>query len=99
MGMSSRNLNDFTHTAAPALDLALTGNLRPKRVIYPTDFFPLSSEKEQSLTDEFVAAIEKYAAVKVEKVSLADTWAKKTPCKAKGQGLGEFMSSVSVLRK
>lgn len=94
--MSSRNLNDFIHTAAPALNLALTGKLSPKRVIYPTDFFPLSSEKEQALTEEFVAAVEKRTGVKAERISLADTWAKNPPCKGKGQSLNEFLGSVSI---
>lgn len=76
MGLTARSLENMVHLIAPSFKLDWKATARPKRIIYPTDFASLLTDKQKALMDEFVAAWEKVLNTKAEKISLADAWAK-----------------------
>lgn len=93
VGISGRSLQDIMHLIGPSFKLPWKATAQPKRIVYPTDFKDLLSEKQQSLMDEFVEAAEKLLKVKAEKISLADVWAKNPPSEAGKQSLDEYLGS------
>ncbi|TQV91793.1 beta-mannosidase precursor [Cordyceps javanica] len=94
-GLFSRSLEDLVHLTAPSFKLSWKATARPKRIIYPTDFSSLLSDKQNLLMDEFVAAWEKILNVKANNISLAETWAKNPPKEARGQTLNDYLGNAT----
>ncbi|KAK8145397.1 hypothetical protein G3M48_004481 [Beauveria asiatica] len=94
-GILGRSLEDLAHLIAPSFKLPWQATARPQRIIYPTDFAPLLSKKQQDLMDEFVAAWERALGVKADIISLADAWAKKPPREAGKQTLHDYLGHAA----
>lgn len=95
-GLSGRSLEDLVHLIAPSFKLSWKATTKPKRIVYPTDFASLLSDKQNALMDEFVTAWEKTLNVKADRISLADAWAKNPPQDAGNkQPLGDYLGNVS----
>lgn len=93
-GVLTRNLTELAFSAPALLGQQLAKINIPKRLLIPTDFFPLANAEFQKLLDLFVSSAQGKFNFKVEKISMADIWAKKPPCKAKGKSLNEFLGEV-----
>lgn len=95
-GLSGRSLEDLVHLIAPSFKLSWKATTKPKRIVYPTDFASLLSDKQNALMDEFVTAWEKTLNVKADRISLADAWVKNPPQDAGNkQPLGDYLGNVS----
>ncbi|KAM0740820.1 hypothetical protein ACQRIT_006004 [Beauveria bassiana] len=94
-GISSRSLEDLAHLIAPSFKLPWQATARPQRIVYPTDFAPLLSKKQQDLMGEFVAAWEKALGVKADNISLVDAWAKNPPWEAGKQTLHNYLGHAA----
>ncbi|KAM3504581.1 hypothetical protein MY11210_008300 [Beauveria gryllotalpidicola] len=94
-GISGRSLEDLVHLIAPSFKLPWQATARPQRIIYPTDFAPLLSKKQQDLMGEFVAAWEKALGVRADNISLADAWAKNPPREAGKQTLHDYLGHAA----
>lgn len=72
------------------------GKPLPRRIILPTDFFPLPNADHQQLLDEFIERLETYLGVKTESVSLAQLWDNNPPSDSlvAGETLQEFLAKV-----
>ncbi|KAF1739803.1 Outer envelope protein 64, chloroplastic [Beauveria bassiana] len=94
-GISSRSLEDLAHLIAPSFKLPWQATARPQRIVYPTDFAPLLSKKQQDLMGEFVAAWEKALGIKADNISLVDAWAKNPPSEAGKQTLHDYLGHAA----
>lgn len=95
-GFSSRSLRDLLKVVQTTLNMTNENVVFPKRIIYPLDLASIF-EETQTLTDKFVATLERFLGIQADKVSLSDIWDSKPPSEANGQSLEEYMRQVSVL--
>lgn len=68
----------------------------PKRIIYPTDFFPHANSEQQSMVDEFVGILESFLGVKKTEMSFEELWVQSLPDAAKNKTLKEYLEFVSL---
>ncbi|ATY58573.1 Amidase signature domain [Cordyceps militaris] len=94
-GLSARSLEDLVHLAAPSFTLPWKATTPPRRLVYPTDFASLLSDKQKSLMDEFVAAWETALGIKAVRLSLAETWTRNPPHEAGKQTLDDYLGTAA----
>ncbi|KAK3935820.1 amidase signature domain-containing protein [Diplogelasinospora grovesii] len=68
----------------------------PISLIYPVDFFPVANAEQMKLIDAFIVDMEATFGVKVEKVSIADTWQASPPTEANHAPIKEYLKDVAV---
>lgn len=75
MGLFARSLGDLALMVEHSLDIApdMSHN-PPRRIIYPTDFFPLRNPQHQQLFESFVQKLEAHLGVQRDEISLARLW-------------------------
>ncbi|KAL9100822.1 MAG: hypothetical protein Q9163_003852 [Psora crenata] len=91
IGLLCRDLGSLYHIAEWALDLKAFDSL-PKRILYPSDFFPHSNAKQQAMVDDYVNVLESYLGVKRTTFSFVELWSQCPPVEAGGKPLKVFLS-------
>ena len=93
IGLFSRSIQDLHYLASKTLDLN-DSDVFPKKILYPTDFFPHGNSNQQAMVEEFISILEKFLGVKRIDFSLIDRWAKCPPVAAQGKPLREYLAKV-----
>ncbi|KAF2645931.1 amidase signature enzyme [Massarina eburnea CBS 473.64] len=79
-GYLTRSLGDLWNLVKSSLGSAVSDTSKlPKKLLYPTDWFPYQSEEQQALTDEFVKAMEEYLGLQRTEICIAEEWKKTAP--------------------
>lgn len=79
VGLFSRRLDDLVSLAKHSLVIPDGSVKQSRRIIYPTDYFPLSDTKHQKLVDQFVQNLETHLGIERTEVNLARLWEKQPP--------------------
>ncbi|KAI1423369.1 hypothetical protein F5Y12DRAFT_758083 [Xylaria sp. FL1777] len=66
----------------------------PVEILYPTDWFPLQSEHQQKMTEEFLEHLEAFTLLKRTSVSIAEKWVQTAPEEFRGTSLKDFLGTV-----
>lgn len=66
---------------------------KPKKILYPTDFWPVAQEDQQTLFYEFIAKFEIYTDTKCVPISLADNWRENNPL-GTDKSLAEYFNNT-----
>lgn len=91
IGIMSRELNTLHYLAKSALVVKEFASF-PKRILYPTDFFPHSDPTQQAMVNELVITLENFLGVRKTEFSFAERWSQCPPSVAKGKSLKDFLS-------
>lgn len=91
IGFLSRDLGSLHRIAKSALELK-SFDSPPKRILYPSDFFPHSNARQQTMVDDYVDVLESYLGVKRITFSFVERWSQCPPEEAGGKPLKEFLS-------
>ncbi|KAK1244205.1 hypothetical protein MKX08_002343 [Trichoderma sp. CBMAI-0020] len=89
-GFSSRSLKDLLKVVQAASNMTNENVTFPKRIIYPLDLASIF-EEGQTLTDKFVATLERFLGIQADRISLSQIWNSRPPVEAHGQSLDEYM--------
>ena len=68
---------------------------RPKRLLYPIDYFPYPNSKAQVIMEKFVCQMEKFLQVTRETVCLATLWDDNDPS-GSGATLNNYLQNVRL---
>ncbi|ROW13500.1 hypothetical protein VPNG_04455 [Cytospora leucostoma] len=82
IGLLGRGLDHLVSVVKHSLDVPDGSVTLPRRIIYPTDFFPLPDPDQQKLVEDFVGKLEGYLGVRHAKISLAKLWQDKPPAES-----------------
>jgi hypothetical protein len=66
----------------------------PRKILYPTDWFPHANASQQRMVEDFIVALEKLLTVSPTKISLAEEWKRHGPQEAKGKTVNEYLATV-----
>jgi hypothetical protein len=69
-----------------------------KKLLYPTDWFPMKNPDQQKMVDHFVAAVEGVLDVKCTKISLEEEWSRSGPEHLRNKSLEQFLDKVGHFR-
>lgn len=69
-----------------------------KKLLYPTDWFPMSNPDQQKMVDRFVAAVEAVLDVKSTRISLEEEWSSSGPENLRNNSLEQFLDKVGLYR-
>lgn len=100
MGIFGRSLDHLALLANHSLAAPTNANDRtPRRIIYPTDFFPIPDPAHQQLIDLFIEKLETLVGTKKDPLSLDKLWDESRPPQSSSAGhtLREFMQKVVTL--
>ncbi|GAB1319268.1 hypothetical protein MFIFM68171_09478 [Madurella fahalii] len=90
-GAFSRSLRDLQIFAKAALGSTIKGfKTFPRRILYPTDFFPQGDSAQQHLIDRFIGLLEEFLGVEKTSFSLAEIWKKNPPVEANGKSFEDY---------
>ena len=92
--MFSRSVKGLEYLTSQTLDVKKTDHF-PKKILYPTDFFPHSNPDQQEMVEQFISRVEKFLGVRRTIFSMKDRWDKCPPEAAKGKTLKEYLAKVS----
>jgi len=67
------------------------GLVKPTRLLYPTDWFPVANGSQQKMNEAFLQALEESLGIKHTKVSLIDEWSRSAPDPYRNLTLREFL--------
>ncbi|KAF2818873.1 amidase signature enzyme [Ophiobolus disseminans] len=95
VGTLHRSLKDAKHLITEILDVTDSSQF-PKRLLYPSDFFPQADAEQQSMSDDFISIIEEFLGVKKTPISMTDTWASNPPSEAGAKTLQEYLEMSAV---
>ncbi|KAL2275630.1 hypothetical protein FJTKL_01697 [Diaporthe vaccinii] len=79
VGLFGRRLDDLVSIARHSFAISDESTKPPRRIIYPTDYFPLSDAKHQKLVEEFVQNLEARLDVRRTEVDIAQLWKDQPP--------------------
>ncbi|KAI0105672.1 amidase signature domain-containing protein [Nemania sp. FL0031] len=68
----------------------------PLNIVYPTDFLPIDNSDQMALIDNFLSDLEATLNAKVQKVSIADTWAAGHPTGVENVSIQDYLKDVGV---
>lgn len=68
----------------------------PKAIIYPLDYFPVSTSEQMQLLDAFVAQMAEYTGVTPTRLSISDYWQQNPPREAGGESVEEYLKDVII---
>ncbi|KAI2616845.1 amidase signature enzyme [Hypoxylon sp. NC1633] len=88
----TRSLDDMYHLADITTGRKLKANL-PKKILYPTDWFPYEIPEQQKMNERILAAMESVLDIKHTKICLADMWRKSPPKEAGNKTIAEFLEN------
>lgn len=92
VGFLGRDIETFKSFAIHTLSSRLANiSQYPRRILYPTDYFPYKNAAQQRMAEDFIAMLENFLGVKRIELSLADLWENKPPPEAKKKSLAEFI--------
>ncbi|CAO1597918.1 hypothetical protein XANCAGTX0491_001707 [Xanthoria calcicola] len=66
---------------------------KPRKILYPSDFWPVAQESQQTLFDVFIARLETYTGTKCLPINLADNWRENNPV-GTDKSLTEYFNST-----
>ncbi|CAG8981416.1 hypothetical protein HYALB_00013919 [Hymenoscyphus albidus] len=90
-----RSLRDAKYLISATLDVQDSVEF-PKRLLYPSDFFPLADPEQQKMNDAFITIVENYLGVKRTPISITDTWESNPPPEAGKKSLLEYLEMSAV---
>lgn len=93
VGLFSRSISDLYDIVSNTLELK-DSQAFPKKILYPTDFFPHSDSNQQAIVEEFISILENFLGVERTDFNLEDCWAKCPPAAAEGKPLRAYMEKV-----
>lgn len=79
VGLFGRRLDDLVLATKHSLTVTDASAELPRRIIYPTDYFPVSDTKHQKLVEQFVQNLENHLDVSRTEVNLAQLWKDQPP--------------------
>jgi hypothetical protein len=68
----------------------------PRKILFPTDFFPNHDPATQKATENFVTTLEKFLGVERTAISFAAKWDETRPIEAHGKSLREYAEDVGL---
>ena len=71
----------------------------PKKLLYPTDWFPYQFKEQQELNEEFLKAIEESLGIQRIEICIADEWKKTAPESLREIPISEYLKNVSLAHK
>lgn len=71
-------------------------NQMPKRIVYNTDWFPLSDGGQQRMTEQFIQTLEAVTGVLHTKMSFSEKWAQYAPDDASDKSLKDYLAKASI---
>ncbi|KAG8164618.1 hypothetical protein KVR01_004893 [Diaporthe batatas] len=74
VGLFSRRLEDLVSAAKHSLQVSDRSVEMPRRIFYPTDYFPLADDKHQKLIEQFVQNLESHLDAQRVEVNIAQLW-------------------------
>ncbi|KAK2611385.1 hypothetical protein N8I77_004725 [Diaporthe amygdali] len=100
VGLFGRRLDDLVSVAKHSLAISDESVTRLRRIIYPTDYFPLSDPKQQKLVEQFVQNLETHLDVRRIEVNFAEIWNEKPPSdsSAANEPLQHYLKKASPIR-
>lgn len=66
---------------------------KPQKIFYPTEFWPVAEEDQQTIFHDFIARLESYTDTKCVHISLVDTWRDNNPIGTE-KSLFEYFNST-----
>lgn len=74
VGLFGRRLEDLVSAAKHSFSVSERHVELPRRIFYPTDYFPLADAKHQKLVEQFVQNLETHLNVARIEVNIAQLW-------------------------
>lgn len=68
----------------------------PSKILYPSEFYPLTNAKQQAFMEEFIVTLEDFLGVQRTPFSFAEEWNKNPPVEAKGLPLLKYTEKVCL---
>ncbi|KAJ4305626.1 hypothetical protein N0V90_001157 [Kalmusia sp. IMI 367209] len=90
IGLLDRSISSLWELASLTFELK-PHKIFPRRILYPTDFFPHEDASQQAMVNEFMRILEDFLDVKHTRITIADEWRKKPPKEAFGMQLEQFL--------
>lgn len=66
---------------------------KPRKIFYPSDFWPVAQDDQQTLFDNFIARLEAYTGSKCVPINLDDNWKENNPI-GTDKSLAEYFNST-----
>lgn len=100
IGLFERRLDDLVSIAKHSLVVSDESVTPPRRIIYPTDYFPLSDPKHQKLVEQFVQNLETHLGFQRTEVNLAQLWEEKPPSDSSAASLSlqDYLKKASLVQ-
>ncbi|THZ54669.1 amidase signature enzyme, partial [Aureobasidium pullulans] len=95
VGTLHRSLKDAKHLISATIDVPDSSQY-PKRILYPTDFFPQADDTQQAICEAFISQVEDFLGVKRTPISFRDEWEKNPPKEAGSKSLLDFLEMSAV---
>ncbi|KAL1987107.1 hypothetical protein VTN96DRAFT_4981 [Rasamsonia emersonii] len=73
---------------------APTGLELPKKILYPTDWFPYPNPKQQQMTEEFIGILEEFLGISHTKISLKEKWTRSAPEDLRATPLTDYLNNT-----
>lgn len=98
VGLFGRRLDDLVSVAKHSLAVSDGDVGPPRRIIYPTDYFPISDDKHQKQVEQFVQNLETHLGIKRTEVNIARLWEDQPPSapSAASVPLKQYLKKVSL---
>ena len=95
MGLLDRDLSQFYTLAQSSLNVEMRNNRKfHKKIIYPTDWFPVADAISQKETGKSLRALEETLGVQRTELTLTELWSTQPPKKSDGKGLREYLNKT-----
>ncbi|KKA25283.1 hypothetical protein T310_0691 [Rasamsonia emersonii CBS 393.64] len=66
----------------------------PKKILYPTDWFPYPNPKQQQMTEEFIGILEEFLGISHTKISLKEKWTRSAPEDLRATPLTDYLNNT-----
>lgn len=98
VGLFGRRLKDLVSAAKHSLQVSDRKVDTPRRIFYPTDYFPLADDRHQKLVEQFVQNLESYLDARRVEVNIAQLWQDfpPSPSPTARLPLQQYLSKASI---
>jgi hypothetical protein len=95
INIASSDLSKLQYTSKTVLQFEDSSQF-PRKLLFPTDFFPNYDPATLNATEKFVTILEKFLGVERSPISFATKWDKTRPEEAHGKPLEEYAEQVGL---
>ncbi|KAF1954360.1 amidase signature enzyme [Byssothecium circinans] len=69
---------------------------KPKRLIYPMDWYPVANEAQQKMNEAFLQALESSLGIQHTRISLLEEWSRTAPENLRNTALTEYLGMSAI---